>query len=392
MTKAIKLEITSLSPLAIGKKKPGSVSEAEDYIRGSVIRGAIASYLLRLGESLETGDDFHKLFIDENAAIFTNAYPAPHLLPATAVSAKAKSGFQPKGNGVFDTLIDRFCAENYGLIYNPTCPQDSSRVEPYGGFYQQQGQQYQSKSVSKRLLTRTGINRRRGTSEEEILYTIEVLNEYSTKKDEERVTYFSTIFLEDENLAQDLTRFFNQIDLRLGGSASRGLGKVAVKAQLEEENPNINTPIQQFNQLLQSRWQQWSIFSFNPPEFPKRVYFTINLESDGIFTENWQRTTVISETMLTQAAQIEDKSLRLETAYSSYDYCSGWNYAWGLKKDLELITQKGGVYLYSTENIDLWLEPLAKLAWRGIGNRNLEGFGQISICNPFHLILRENAV
>ncbi|MEH1964379.1 MAG: hypothetical protein V7L05_32035 [Nostoc sp.] len=40
----IKLKITALSPLAIAAKKPGSVSEAEDHIPGSVIRGAIYQF------------------------------------------------------------------------------------------------------------------------------------------------------------------------------------------------------------------------------------------------------------------------------------------------------------------------------------------------------------
>ncbi|MFP4103908.1 MAG: CRISPR-associated RAMP protein Csx10, partial [Coleofasciculus sp.] len=46
--KQIQLTITALSPLAIGRKKPGgSVSEAGDYIPGSVIRGAMASQMIQ---------------------------------------------------------------------------------------------------------------------------------------------------------------------------------------------------------------------------------------------------------------------------------------------------------------------------------------------------------
>jgi hypothetical protein len=37
-------------------------------------------------------------------------------------------------------------------------------------------------SVSKRLLTRVGVNRRRATAEEQILYSIEVLNESQHNK------------------------------------------------------------------------------------------------------------------------------------------------------------------------------------------------------------------
>ena len=44
----IDLEIKARSPLAIGKQKPSSsVSEADEYISGSVIRGAIAAQILQ---------------------------------------------------------------------------------------------------------------------------------------------------------------------------------------------------------------------------------------------------------------------------------------------------------------------------------------------------------
>lgn len=36
--KRVELTITALSALAIGRRKPGSVNEAEGYIPGSVIR------------------------------------------------------------------------------------------------------------------------------------------------------------------------------------------------------------------------------------------------------------------------------------------------------------------------------------------------------------------
>ena len=120
--KRIELTITALSPLSIGRQKPGgSVSETESYIPGSVIRGAIATHILQQAGHKDTnlaenGGDFQSLFLGENPAIFQNAYPAiaqiskdetdvvteeVRVLPATAVSSKTESGFKPKGNGVF---------------------------------------------------------------------------------------------------------------------------------------------------------------------------------------------------------------------------------------------------------------------------------------------------
>ncbi|MDY6804589.1 MAG: CRISPR-associated RAMP protein Csx10, partial [Cyanobacteriota bacterium] len=250
-------------------------------------------------------------------------------------------------------------------------------------------------SVATRLLTRVGINRRRATSEENILYSIHVINEVQGKE-RQPTTFMGAILLEDENLAESLKNFINYHNksLRFGSSTSRGLGKVDIESVLTRVPLNVKSRVDRFNKKLKERWNQWQIF--NPAREGKfnegRTYFTINLQSDAILIENWRRTTVITEAMLEQFADVEDSSLKLEVAYSSYDYFWGWNAAWGLQKDTDLIVNKGGVYLFSTEHFNLWEEKLAGLEFKGVGEKTCEGFGQIEICNEFHLVLRGEAV
>nr|WP_315791731.1 CRISPR-associated RAMP protein Csx10 [Fischerella sp. JS2] len=252
----IKLEITALSPLAIAAKKPGSVSEAEDHIPGSVIRGAIASQILQLSNQqipgiseqnlVLGGGDFESLFLSDEPAIFQNAYPAVAkiadesnsgktkselfsrivndevmFLPATAVSSKTNPGFLPKGNGVFDTLIDRFCADAYNYPYDPSDPKSlkektDARIEPYSSFYSKTNDnKYRSHSISTRFLTRVGINRRTATSEDDILYSIEVLNEsfvedpHTNPKNWHPVVYRSSVLIQNPDLAKSLSNFIN---------------------------------------------------------------------------------------------------------------------------------------------------------------------------------------
>jgi CRISPR-associated protein Csx10 len=402
--KQIQLTITAKSALAIGRKKPGSVSEAADFIAGSVIRGAIAGHLLRHHpnqQQPEPGDDFSRLFLEDKAAIFQNAYPtltpdsAVDLLPVTAVSAKAKPGFKSKGYGVFDTLIDRFCAETCGQIYDPNCPraakEGEGRVEPFSGFYVKTSQGYQTVSVPKRLLTRVGINRRRATAEEQILYSLEVLDDY--RENGESVVYRGRILLEDDSLADALSQFINQNrqGFRLGGSGSRGLGRVKMQAKAVPWTSNLNQRLKQFNQLLQQRWQLWN--SLYPGQsLPQQDYFTLNLQSDAILRQNWRRTTVMTAEDLKQLTGVSDDSLTLHNAYSSFDTVSGWNSAWGLMKDVELTTTKGGLYLFGTNRLETWSQALSQLEYKGVGDRTLEGFGQIKVCHPFHHVVRENAL
>ncbi|MEH2363920.1 type III-D CRISPR-associated RAMP protein Csx10 [Nostoc sp.] len=420
--KRIELEIKALSPLAISRQKPGgSVSECEDYIPGSVIRGAIASEILKqsgqqFSDLSKDGGDFQTLFLGDESAIFKNAYPnvskidkndfrieeEVKILPSTALSSKTKPGFKTddQGSGVFDTLFDRLCADCYGYAYEPNCPTDGGRVDSPGiTFYSVFNDEYYRISSKKRLLTKVGINRRRAISEEEILYSIEVLDESeSMGKNPKPVSYISSIIVPD-NLSDLLWHFIdnNSLNFRLGGSTSRGLGKVEIKSQILDIQNNIakknQDKIEIFTDKLKERWQEWSILGSQIKELsPNRQYFTLNLQADTILTEKWQRTTVISEKMLEQFTGVDDKLLQLEAAYSSYEYRSGWNSAWGLMKDVELVTNKGAVYLFSTSQPEKWYTALANLELKGVGERTCEGFGQFEVCNEFHLVMREDLV
>lgn len=423
----LELIITALSPLAPGRQKPGgSVSEVENYISGSVLRGAIAHQILQLSGQqsanlAENGGNFQTLFLGENAAIFGNAYPAVtkidnksivvnqqiKVLPATAVSSKTNPGFTSSrgGHGVFDILIDAFCAAAYNQPYDPSDPKaitegTNPQVETYNSFYSQVDGKYYSHDVSSRFLTRVGINRRRATAEEEILYSVQVLNESflkNTKTDEwDNLIFRSFVVVPNESLAGELQRFIvrNSCNFRIGGSASRGLGKVKIEVSKgQAPAKSVKSRIEEFNKALHTRWELWSIFGqLQHHLLTDRTYFTLNLQSDAILTENWQRTTVVSANMLNNFANVkDDSSLEIHVAYSSYEYRSGWNSAWGLMKDVELVTNKGSVYLFSTTEPGKWYIALENLESKGIGDRTCEGFGQVEVCNEFHQIFREEA-
>ncbi|WP_448600119.1 type III-D CRISPR-associated RAMP protein Csx10 [Thermoleptolyngbya sp.] len=409
----IQVLITAKSPLAIARQKTGSsISDVETYISGTVLRGAIAGLMLRQAQAEGTDfannpeSDFKTLFID-NQAIFQNAYPAltedlrisseVRVMPATALSSKNASGFKPQKNGVFDTLIDRFCADAYGQVYDPNCPTDGDRVDPFKGFYSISKDQYSSHSASSRLLTRVGINRRRATAEDQVLYSLQVLNETKRKDDRvEDMVFAGSIWICDE-LAEEFCHYLERHSqhIRVGGSTSRGLGKIKVQPQLVQHQSKVKQRIDDFNAALKKRWGQWKIFGNQPNiEIQNRCFFTLDLQSDAILVEQWQRTMVISPTMLQQVVGLTSGDLQLHASYSSYSYRSGWNTAWGLPKDLELTTDRGSVYLFSIDEGDraAWESALENLEIWGIGNAAAEGFGQAKVCDEFHNVLREEAV
>ncbi|XHX78423.1 MAG: CRISPR-associated RAMP protein Csx10 [Stenomitos frigidus ULC029] len=440
----LEITITAKAPLAIGRQKAGSsVSEAETYIPGSVIRGAIAGQILRVADRhnadlANDGGDFQTLFLDADAAVFQNAYPAiarlnaheaalvpdpVHTLPATAVSSKDSPGFKVHGKtdekqkgGVFDTLIDRYCAALCHHPYDPSCPKDNGRVEPFSGFYSRTNDssvthRYRSHSTTTRFLTRVAINRRRATAQDEMLYSIEVLNESFLRHTQakypkwEYVAYRSRIWVQNEALAESLKHFINQHSgtFRIGGGSSRGLGQVHIKAEIKAQAINaqksaLKQRLQQFNQTLRERWSLWSVMQPDEQTSPgDRTFFTLDLQADAILTDRWQRTMVVSPEMLIREHDLANDDLQLHASSSSYDYRSGWNAAWGLMKEMELITSRGAVFLFSTAQPELWqndpwLDQLANLEIQGIGDRPSEGFGQVRLCDEFHTIFRENAV
>ncbi|MEL6326253.1 MAG: CRISPR-associated RAMP protein Csx10 [Cyanobacteria bacterium J06626_23] len=416
--KQLAVTITAQSPMAIGRKKPGgSVSEVEEYIPGSVLRGAIAAQILSLtDEAIAPNDDFAQLFTSAQPAIFCNAYSAiaqtgedtygrtdapAWVLPATAVSAKADSGFTITGNGgVFDTLIDRFCAAAVGYPYEPTSPKAGDPVEPFSEVYSCQNKQHRPHFVNSRFLTRVGINRRRAVAEDQILYSVAVLNEsFLTDTRAQEATWEPMVFkgairVVDDVLAERLIAFLNVRShrLRIGSSRSRGLGKVTLTVEEDALPTHLSERVQQFNDALDKRWQDlWSLLDNHAFSPKSRTYFTLCLQSDAILTDRWRRTTVISPEMLQRLPNAPtDKSLQLHATYSSYGYRSGWNAAWGLMKDQALVTNKGSVYLLSTAQRDAWLPVLAELEQMGVGDRTSEGFGQVRVCHEFHQVMREN--
>ncbi|MCI0486725.1 MAG: CRISPR-associated RAMP protein Csx10 [Blastocatellia bacterium] len=433
------------------RKPTGRNAEALGFISGGLIRGALAETILSLyrkhtgenhlsqcvddnGQPMDC--DFCDLFLREHeAAIFHNAYPlvehraGPFLLPTTAQTCKSKRGFlkpddrEDSSHGVFDTLIDRLCCEelNVTIPYAPRCvycEDDEGRVDSISGFYSiiQNGdgaKRLVEEKVPQRLLTRVAINRRRLTAEDELLYSLSVLSETVPVEKAARKTVNGESSNEREgdqekppsrfvatldvavHLAEDCEKLLSRIQ-HLGGGLSRGLGKVGIKARkhppvsIDEIRKRIIT----FNACLTERWSLYGRLPREPLGEIKApgewAYFTIDLQSDAILFDEtgWRPTMVLSAACLQREAKCSEM-VEIVRSYASYTYRSGWNAAHGLPKDVDVATTAGSVFVYRTprENLNEWTEKLAELERRGIGARRLEGFGQVKVCDEFHLTM-----
>ena len=97
---------------------------------------------------------------------------------------------------------------------------------------------------------------------------------------------------------------------------------------------------------------------------------------------------VLTAEMLEEVTGIRARLLR---SFASYDYAGGWHALWQRPKESHVITRRGSLYVFETDeelqNTDL--EKLYQLQLDGIGERVQEGYGQIRICDEFHIIERQ---
>ncbi len=402
--------ITANSPLHFSQRKPGGIfQESLPYVPGSALRGTVARLFLKNVEQEhiqeehrpgQAGRKFDQLFLSDKAAIFTNAYPTatpdqyPRPLPATAVSCKNDSGFltgEEEPHGVFDTLIDRLGCETLepaGLVYSPDCPECRGRIESFPAIFTRQNGNYYRGKVSQRLLTRVAINRRRAVAEGGMLYSPWVIEEVRDE-DKQPAQFVAYLYQADEGLAKLVESV-----TAIGGGSSRGLNHVQVETQViqPETSQAIEKRVEALNKEIDRLWTTYQALGGNGKQ-KQGTYFTVDLQSDAILRcPDGRPTMVLEAEMLNRAAGDKLASVSLARSYATYHYAGGWNSAWNLPKPASVCTRQGSVYLFCAAN---GLGPeqyqaLAELQQSGLGERTPEGFGQLRICDEFHLVGRNN--
>ena len=399
----LSLEVTLGSLIITGGRKPtGQAVEALNYIRGGLIRGALAKELLAALENNKPDAEFRKIFTEDDAGIFRNCTPASRLLPATAIGCKDFPGFQTpnddKKHGIFDSLLERVVSEKADVMYQPNCPKCGGRIETQSGFYEVKKGSHKEKRINTRLLTRVAINRHRKVAEDALLYHLTAIDPVimkTKKRGSEEIKKVKKVVLHGSVrvpsvLVNKVALTLEQNVKRLGGGSSRGLGQVNIAVENQKSPKPVKKRIQEFNEKLETLWQAYaSLPNSNIGQY-EGDYFTINLQSEAILTaeDGWQRSMVITARMLQEMADCNSE-VRLVRSFASYGYAGGWNAAWGLPKETELVTNMGSVFVFHTPNIGPWISALQQLENTGIGKRREEGFGQILICDPFHLHTRD---
>ncbi len=426
MGKTLKVDITAMSPLNIGSKKPyGHFLETLDYIPGSVVRGAFAKLLMKSNKVL-----FDKLFVESQDTIcFGNFYPktslnapdVPLVLPMTAVSCKYEDGFctgydeledetKEPPHGVFDTLIAELVFEQLPFAFQPRCPKCGERVEPFAGYYDATPSRlsertpsdckpntnefyktkfkcskgsclrsYQQYKCRTQRVTKSAINRQRNVVEEEMLYSVAAISP-DTK-------FSGIVTISDDNLVEEIEQHLKQLNQsRLGGGGSRGFGKIITNIQdynLDSAD-EIKARILAFNAKIDEVVESYQVFCQEQSSL-EGWYFTIGFQSDAILLDEFGRSSpILTSEKLKELLCLPDVNICLKRHYSRMSERGGWSFAWKLLKEKEAVLEKGSVFLFLTPDIEPLYELLARLQLNSIGEKREEGLGQIIVCDEFH--------
>ena len=423
------LQATAISPLAIRADHAEGGVDTASYIPGVTLLGSLAAAHRMLRSENQHENEFAQFFLHERVH-FPHLYPASFELqtftaagrpvmplPKTAQTCKRFKGFQPlpgenpdeERHGVRDSLLDwglfsllsqqqasvstvlaPFAEHErcqYPLENNSSkrCNQVMDHASPS---YYRRGdsknlqQRMEAKTSNKRLQTRTGINRDWGVVEESILYNREVFQEGSR--------FWGEVVVSDE-LAYTFEQFIEKANkegvIRVGTGRTRGLGRVEIRMVKNEQQGNtFKSKLEDFSALVKKQAREMSVQNIAP------FYFAITLNSSSILCDAFLR---YKKTL--DPASLHEL-LRLSDAFSPDTFqrlyqsvgiqrVTGWNELWGTPRPTDYALEPGSVFLYSCKQAlgDELIAALQALEEEGIGRRRSEGFGRISISDPFHL-------
>lgn len=374
MNRLTQMEITIAgeSPSSFLISKAGSnVEESLDYLPGSSLRGGLSQAWLKSNGLNET---FKNIFTSGKVH-FCNLYKdGSKSIPLSAVSCKYASGFKEESkiddvkHGVADILLSLIKSDDDEFPLESQKCECKEPMKKYRGYYENRDY-YTRTKVSKRLIYHSVISGVTETSVDGGLYSTEVI--------ETGQAFQSVILIFDEAIKDEIYTFIknnfleNQKMLFMGSDISRGLGHFRIISLTPpENNPNgiseLKERINGFNKKLDKK--------------DGKIYFSITLQSDAIIKDCFMRFKTIID-----RDDIGIKDSKAKVCICEKHIISGWNSLLKMPKEDSIAITKGSVFVFCVDDLDaVKLDILYQLENMGIGKRKAEGFGRLTVCDPFH--------
>jgi len=375
------IELIPQSPIHIGEQKPNfRFLPTKEVIPGSVLRGALAEYLIASGRESEILDvvkdmKFGFLYPTDSASNL----PLP--IPKTALTCKSNNGFKPKGHGVFDSLLAYIAYTELKGEYNAEfpvplafkCLKCGDRSDKISGFYVKEKRVYKKVEVKRVTQTKVAINRMRKTAEKEMLYSITAVKP--------EIVYVGKVIAPRDKF-ELLIEAINEMGI--GALTTRGYGKTRAD-EIEDVDAKLESTsirFELFNEELKKAWEQIRSIAINKdelPEEPEYRYFSIDVMSPLIIRENLIPT-------LRLKVKLDEKVLDPILYFASPTFIGGWSTAWGLPKDTTYAADIGSTYVFRVEDEDSGklYDLFRQIEVEGLGEKRDEGYGEVLACHPFH--------
>lgn len=424
--KTCQLTVRLRSPLLVGDESAvGNYEQTVDHIPGTVLRGAMGARLLETCSQHDHRRDhascpdrdtcaFWRVFGAEHSPHFCHAYPATRgqgfPFPTTARTCKYHDGYRhrrinPDGHGVFDILVEQFV---YDLVsdpcfphradllpdlgqdwadlpahYDPLCPECGAAVKPQPGYYLLDGTPgYTPQPIVSRA-THVGINRARGVAEDALLFTLETV-EPATRGQ----TVFRGRLTYDDEYADALGQVLDLNggggDFFIGRGRSRGLGHVTVTvAPPPDSTDSLEDRLFEFDYALRQALRPYHDHDDRVPERLDGTFFSLTLRAPAILTAADG-----TPSLWPDLDALNLSAARALQAWARTTLVGGWDAAGQLPRATRKAVEPGAVYLLYVPQGAMKRQALEdclrKLEQTGLGQETERGYGQVTVCAPFH--------
>ena len=404
------------TPISLPRRaEAGNLYETLPEIPGTALRGAFAGKYIRYHgwnsgvPDDDEGEKFEKLFENLNVR-FGPLRPIPDGLPEgfaamplpvprSARSCKYEGGFASK-HGVFDSLL--FQSRDDEKTADPKmreCPSCGAPLEAIDNTWMVANWNAELNSGKAldydpvfRLNTHVGIGPAVGEdanlSDEARLFSLQHFpagtrfRGWIAVKDSE---------VNQTDLGFEVVDKQHEIMLRVG-RRSRSYG--ALKVWIDE---SYQFPWESSHGVLKKRFDVFQKIKaeirnakldlFNGDDF---AVFSLTCVTDLILLDTFLRPCrAITNYQMAERLSLNESDVQRIGSFTGTRLISGWNAAHRLPKENDYAITAGSVFLFAVRknvwgNDDL-LQKLADIENTGIGWRRSEGFGQVLICDPFHV-------
>lgn len=376
----IKIEAKLKSPLMIGSKTlNNNYRESRPYIPGSVLRAAFAraiiercsyshknSWLTYKNQEECKGCKFQEICNKFSEIKFPALYPlGGYPYPMTA--RKLKYGDEEEQK-IQDILKSRISGSK---------KIEEEQWERLEGIYKNGFRV----NILHTLITRTAVDYSRKSAKQGALYSQNAVSELLYYKGKKTETVFSGVINEDEGLFRGFEKIRN---LHIGADITRGMGLCEMTFAQATEPDTIDK--------LDGR-----IAAFNEGIEEEELFISVDLLADAYLSledigKDYESPALVSDeafkNYLKQQLDLP-AAYELIKTYKAQEIMRGFNTAKQTEKDMRrsgrVVVKAGAVFVYKIPKAEYDVSALFEIQKRGIGENTEHGFGQVTICDEFHI-------